>query len=60
MCLVGVSYENEGSGPVVLDTPFLVFVCFFNPKYVLVAKKSFHFRVISMLFLTPRQENSTL
>lgn len=33
---------------------------FFNPKCVSIAKRSFNSRVISMLFLTPLQENCTL
>lgn len=60
MCLVRVSYENEGNGPVVLGTPLFVCLGVFTPKYFSIAKRSFHFEVISMLFLTPLQENCTL
>lgn len=33
---------------------------FLNPKYISIAKRSFNFRVISMVFPTPLQENCTL
>lgn len=43
-CAPGESYEDEGSGPMVLDTALFFF---FFPEYILGAKRSFAFWVIS-------------